>query len=58
MGWVSLLVRFLLVFPKLAGMLTLVLDSYDKEYRRRKHLELERDIDEWVHSDDTSESDT
>ncbi len=58
MGWVSLLVRFLLVFPKLAEMLTLVLDSYDQEDRRRKHLELERDIDEWVHSDDTSESDT
>ena len=58
MGWVSLLVRCLRVFPKLAEMLTLVLDSYDKEYRRRKHLELERDIDEWVHSDDTSESDT
>ena len=58
MGWVSLLVRFLLVFPKLAGMLTLVLDSYDKEYRRRKHLELERDINSWVYSDDTSESDT
>jgi len=58
MGWVSLLVRFLLVFPKLAGMLTLVLDAYDKEYRRRKHLELEHDIDEWVHSEDSPESDT
>ena len=58
MGWVSLLVRFLLVFPKLAEMLTLALEAYDKEYRRRKHIELERSIDEWVHSEDTPESDS
>ena len=56
MGWVSLLVRFLLVFPKLAGMLTLVLESYDTEYRRRKRIELRHDIDKWVHSDDSTES--
>lgn len=53
-----MLVRFLLVFPKLAEMLTLALEEYDKEYRRRKHIELERDIDEWVHSEDPSESDS
>lgn len=58
MGWVSLLVRFLLVFPKLAEMLTLALEEYDQEYRRRKHIELERSIDEWVHSEDTPESDS
>jgi hypothetical protein len=52
---VSLLVKFLISFPKLAEAFRGVMDAYEERLYMERHNNMRGAIDEWMHSDSSSD---